>query len=112
MFLLQVREQLELDRYTAEQEQSEYDELLKWLDGADELLKVVDRNISDRDQEYTVSSHCVFNVIENNCSTELEPNFSPLDAKLIYHTASTECVVPFKWHKASKGLSGIKRLKG
>ena len=38
----------------AKQEQQQFDELMSWLDHADEVLKVVDQPVKDRQQEHKV----------------------------------------------------------
>ncbi len=51
---LQFVRQVEAAKRQAEGEQKEYDELLKWLDQADEILKIVDQPLRDRNKEYKV----------------------------------------------------------
>ena len=58
---------VEQERHMTVKEQGDYDDLLKWLDQADDLLKIVDRPVNDRQEEYKVSTsklpkictHCI-----------------------------------------------------
>ena len=52
--ILQLAVQVELARREALREQKEYDELVQWLDQADDLLKIVDRPVHDRQDEFKV----------------------------------------------------------
>ncbi len=53
--LFQFARQVEAAKRHAEDEQHDYDELMKWLDQADELLKNADQPVRDRNKEYKVS---------------------------------------------------------
>lgn len=41
-------------KFLVDQEQTDYDGLLRWLDRADEVLQIVDRPVRDRQEEYSV----------------------------------------------------------
>ena len=50
-----MAQQLRRAELQARQEQKEYDDLMSWLDHAHGILQIVDRQITDRDEEYDVS---------------------------------------------------------
>ena len=54
----QFAHQVELARHEADYEQRELDELLRWLDHAEDVLQIVDRPVHDRQKEYQVNSFC------------------------------------------------------
>ena len=53
--VFQFIRQVEAAKRQAEVEQKDYDELLEWLDQADDILKIVNRPVHDRNKEYKVS---------------------------------------------------------
>lgn len=53
---LQFFQQVEAAKQAADLEQKEYDDLVQWLNEAEELLNIVDRPVHDRQKEYKVKN--------------------------------------------------------
>ena len=81
----QFAHQVELARHEADYEQRELDELLRWLDHAEDVLQIVDRPVHDRQKEYQVNYFC------NIFFFSFYPHF-PCGQRVLLWSLSSSCL--------------------